>query len=399
MSGPESGAESSDEEATSMAAGQGDTRAHLASLASQVAELQQASLQREARMAERERDLHEAHERRLARQDERLDAMDAQLNALAQQFSVAQLEIKGMIRWLGTSHEPWLLAHEGRINSLAVRLQAHVGHLDARLHDLTLAASRLPGARDQGAAFDALTAWREQAKQARLLPRGETGPCEGVRVHRGSRPILVIAFSGKQDVFGWMARLQALDVSVIHLVDTSDRWYLDGCDGARRIDWMLEMIAEARGQFAAETTVTLGVSMGGYAALRFAEVLKADCAIAFGPQTHVVQHLPAPDVVFCNPPPDCEDIRPVVQASPVPSHVFIGQDETANPPEAYFWNDLEQTRGMAEWPNVELHVVDCHDHGVSIRLTEAGLMDAVLEEVFARVGGAPPRLDLDRLLS
>ena len=326
-----------------------------------------------------------------AKWDRRDTEAGARMNAIEKRLS-------GIEGWLGNSHEPWLQRHEGRISGLNVKLQAYTGHLDARLLALTETVARLPSDPATAVELAHIGAWRALAKERRVLARGETGSCEGIRLAFGSRPILVIAFSGMRDNFAWMSRLQSLDVNVLHVVDTSDTWYTEGCDGARRIDWMLQMIAESRGQFNCETVVVMGQSMGGYAALRFGPELSADLVLAFAPQTRFLPEASRTGVTLRNPPPSVVDARPAILASATPTHIFVSASEDQNPPSSYFWDDYAQIDGLQDAPHVKVHVVNCHDHITSHHIAIAGLMDDVLESVFALARGGPARIDLDRLL-
>lgn len=106
--------------------------------------------------------------------------------------------------------------------------------------------------------------------------------------------VLLVAFSGiqggygGQPVFEFSKSLNRFSVNKLFMRDLEQLWYQRGLPGIRGgiqgvADYLGKQIAEQR----IRRVVTLGNSMGGYAALLFGWLLRADEVHAFSPQTYI----------------------------------------------------------------------------------------------------------------
>ena len=331
---------------------------------------------------------------------------EPRLATLEARATAAEEGLKGCVEWLGASHEPRLDTLEMQLRQSYSRQTTFAGALDqlvargwrsqAALADAVAAGKTGPRTAHLALAREELAdlaAQRKAAKRRGALPLGETGALDGIRTSRGHRPILVVAFSGVREQFGWMARLEALGVSVIHLCDSQERWYLEGCDGSGGIKPTLAALRQAIDSLPHERLVIMGLSMGGYAALRLGPALDPDLILAFAPQTHRALTTTLAGVLL-QPPEGVVDIRPMLIESGVRAEILISADEGG---EKYVWDDHAQVAGLEDAPNICVRVVDCHTHATSQHLSATGRLDAVLESAFAIAAGKTPPLDFDKL--
>ena len=260
-------------------------------------------------------------------------------------------------RWLDRSHEPWLMRLDEEILATRTFVQA-----------------------------------------LSKLPRELNTHCRGIRATVGPQSTLVIAFSGLQEVFGWWHRLQSMGFGVIHLIDSRERWYLDGCDGSSSPVDMVERVNQLTSKIPHSRIVTLGQSMGGYAALRFAKDLGASACIAFSPQTHHMS-----DSIEAGrlqrPPEDTLDIRPYLSSSDVETHILVSASERDNPRETYWWNDHGHLDGLSNNPNLSVHTSDTHNHILTVDVARAGRMNMILRLLLLNDEGLVQKsADLKKLL-
>ena len=112
-------------------------------------------------------------------------------------------------------------------------------------------------------------------------------------IERGENPnVLVIAFSGfagqlMMHPFEFFAVSATLKYSRILLRDTSNTCYLTGLPPlARSYEALIDLLSEAIADLAPKTTIVIGTSGGGTAALLIGYQLKADYVHAFSPFTY-----------------------------------------------------------------------------------------------------------------
>lgn len=102
-------------------------------------------------------------------------------------------------------------------------------------------------------------------------------------------------------------------------------WYHDGVPGiAGDVPALAAQLRRAIGALAPRTVTTVGVSMGGYAALLFGALVDADRTIAFGPETEL--KLPgsrSSRFVGDRPPGPWDDVLPVLERRARPGAVAV----------------------------------------------------------------------------
>jgi pimeloyl-ACP methyl ester carboxylesterase len=106
-------------------------------------------------------------------------------------------------------------------------------------------------------------------------------------------PLLITFAPVHSNGFALLARTSDLGYNTAHLRDPRDTWFQNGMSDA--LPSPEAVAAHLKGliaELAPSRVVTVGSSMGGYAALLFAGLLKADAAIAFAPQTYLDRRLP-----------------------------------------------------------------------------------------------------------
>lgn len=136
------------------------------------------------------------------------------------------------------------------------------------------------------------------------------------------------------------------DSAKILVRDPSATWYNTGLPGVG--DTVEELAARIRHEvagFGAKQILTIGMSMGGYAAILFGCLTQADRAIALVPQTlldpRFPQRCPSPDVELQVP-----DLRPVIRDAPMTKIDLVAA-----------WDDLLDVfhaQRVAEFPSVRV---------------------------------------------
>lgn len=110
----------------------------------------------------------------------------------------------------------------------------------------------------------------------------------------GTAKVNVVVFGGLRSqggysipAFEFVHTLRALSYNVLFIKDQTRRWYNFGLEGfsSSMDDTAVKIGATLKEQFDDLPLVTLGNSMGGYAALYFGERLKAKYTLALVPQT------------------------------------------------------------------------------------------------------------------
>jgi len=90
--------------------------------------------------------------------------------------------------------------------------------------------------------------------------------------------------------FEFVKSLGTLPVNRIFVKDTAQAWYQKGIPGKPSVEQLAEYLKEIT---KGTTTLTIGNSMGGFAALLFGTLINANHIIAFAPQTFISQKLRA----------------------------------------------------------------------------------------------------------
>ena len=105
-----------------------------------------------------------------------------------------------------------------------------------------------------------------------------------------SRPLL-ISFGSYACKPEFVSATDDCKVDRLFLLDTTKQWYQGGVDGYGSIEETVAKLRSTIDHLGPSSVVTIGTSMGGYAALLFGHLLKANSAIAFCPQTFLSRQL------------------------------------------------------------------------------------------------------------
>lgn len=187
-----------------------------------------------------------------------------------------------------------------------------------------------------------------------------------------------------------------LRVHALFIRDPSMSWYLKGVDGlGDSVTEVADFIAREREQLGAKRLFTLGSSMGGYAALLFGHLLKADVALAFGPQVYLDQatrrELKVPGYSYESSLVHVEQmarskgidkylkLTNLLPLSIGKAHIHLGQNESG---------DINQARGFNDQPNIQFVVWPGGNHMVVKALRDEGKLQSILQRHFAPEGEA-----------
>jgi dienelactone hydrolase len=157
-----------------------------------------------------------------------------------------------------------------------------------------------------------------------------------VREYAAGAPVIIAFSSVNSNGFSFYKNLEPLPFSRIYVRDPADRWFqrgigsgLDTPDAlAAHLRVVLKALKPAR-------IVTTGASMGGYAALLFGHLLRAQAVFAMSPQTIIDRRLPhTPPEDFAGHP--YFDLAPLLRARDrhrPPTHILFGSDDMVD-----IWN-------------------------------------------------------------
>lgn len=184
---------------------------------------------------------------------------------------------------------------------------------------------------------------------------------------------LVVAFTAHRTPpgrYGFYSHAPKLGGSVLYLRDDKDSWYNAGIEGVGHdVAQIADHIRRTANDVGATTIVTVGSSMGGYAALLFGALLDAERCVAFAPQTLLkkgLPHYPADDSRLEY--PDLADLAPN-------SVILVGEDNLTDHFHAYrIGGDVQVFPGAA--------------HTFSEQLAAEGILGDVLAQ--AVEGGRHP---------
>ena len=185
-----------------------------------------------------------------------------------------------------------------------------------------------------------------------------------VRIRAGSSHLLIIAFAGigvvpegerREIRWEFENALHVIpDAHVMFVKDTSLSWY-NAQDG--RSD-LVSILRSYRTSNNITRTATIGLSMGGFAAILFGSLIDADIALAFCPQT--VSNLSENsrpdqrynDIIFDGEVCGVSDLREL-DAFRCDCKLFFGSED---------WLDVWHATRLADYPNVHLHMIRGADH-------------------------------------
>ena len=189
----------------------------------------------------------------------------------------------------------------------------------------------------------------------------------------GSSDRLIIAFNARVSKrFGFYKILSERPETKLFVRDQSNQWYNAGCgelgaDVASITEGLKRLIEPVDPR----EIVTLGSSMGGYAAILFGTLLGATRVIAFAPQTWI-------DAMFALSPPastvrEVADLTDAVEAAPATAvEILVGPDSVV---------DLYQAVRLAHLPSVRVYEVADHAHGILSGMQQDGTLKESLSEL------------------
>lgn len=195
---------------------------------------------------------------------------------------------------------------------------------------------------------------------------------------------VVVSFGAKgggQGVFHFFKVLKPLpDVSKLLVRDPSGSWYNAGLPGVGdRLEDIAAAIECELAQLGAKRVITLGPSMGGYAAILFGCMLGAERAIALAPQTLLdpaLRHAPPGDVELQAP-----DLAPIIRSAPETRvDLVAGWDDHLDVFNAQRVAALPSVRILALHNGVHAFVEDLHRDNELIPLI-TDLVDGVVPEI------------------
>jgi hypothetical protein len=101
---------------------------------------------------------------------------------------------------------------------------------------------------------------------------------------------LVIAFSGLGQEFNFVKTLKDYPVNAIFVRDLKNHWYVNGLrDVGNTVDEVCLHLTKQIASLNPSKVIIMGSSAGGFAALLYGSLLKADAILAFSPQTFMTK--------------------------------------------------------------------------------------------------------------
>lgn len=227
---------------------------------------------------------------------------------------------------------------------------------------------------------------------------------------------LIISFNyfTQQDEFDMFGRIRKLEQRAgapfnrIYLRDSKNAWYQYGIKGlgnsvhevAQKLQGLIRFIRPSE-------VITIGQSMGGYAAILYGILLQADRAIGFGPLSHLnaewtcrdgdVRWLSLIEQFNAAPPPHWyPDLVALALSSPVLPHIHVVAG--TNPVGSSNLPNMDKlhTERFAGVPGLVLHEFPEARHEVSLWLLENDLLDDLLYRMIVAL--AVPELPAIRVL-
>ncbi|MFD1330642.1 hypothetical protein ACFQ4O_01355 [Methylopila musalis] len=152
----------------------------------------------------------------------------------------------------------------------------------------------------------------------------------------GSSELIIVFSSVNSNGFSFYKSFDGNDASKIFLRDPFDQWYQKGInEQIGSVHALADRIKEIKNHLSAKRVVCVGSSMGGYAALLFGSLIRADAVFACSPQTVLDIRLPhTPSVSY-----DAEeffDLQPLLwkkQRHRPQVHILYGSDDIVD-----IWN-------------------------------------------------------------
>lgn len=201
-----------------------------------------------------------------------------------------------------------------------------------------------------------------------------------IRYVQGSSPTLVISFAGIGGVRNQEPPVEFFKVAsnggANHVLFVSDiqRSWLNAPGMAEKI---VETIEHVKNNISARRIVTLGNSMGGFAALQIARLVHVDTVAAFSPQYSVDPEIVPDEVrwVYFRRNIANYRFRTMDRLPAAPTGVYIFQGGT--PPEKYHW----QRFPFAD--NTDQYIFPDIGHNLAHRLKQRGALQPVVSNIIA----------------
>ncbi len=194
---------------------------------------------------------------------------------------------------------------------------------------------------------------------------------------RAERDVLLLVFSHLEEPVGRFSLQQTvtkIDASSVLMNTVPRSYYAEGVpglgDGADATAAGLRRIIEA---VQPRAVVTLGISMGGYAALLFGALLQADRVLAFSPETRLM--LPGSRSSFAlrrRTLPEHLDVAPLLQAAPrTKVALYFGEAEL---------HDVYAAWRLRDVPGTGLYSVQGVGHEIARWFSERGLLQVLIDD-------------------
>jgi pimeloyl-ACP methyl ester carboxylesterase len=162
--------------------------------------------------------------------------------------------------------------------------------------------------------------------------------------------------------------------SAVFIADPQRSWL----NAPKLIEEIVEVIEAARDEVGAEETVTLGYSMGGFAALAIGGFVPVHAALAFSPQMSIDPELVPDEGRWKRYRSKIGAIRIRCAADHMAAgtahYIIMGSSRLEKP----------QQRLLPRTANANLHFLPKTQHDTAPRIKSAGLLPAVLEHAFSR---------------
>ncbi len=199
--------------------------------------------------------------------------------------------------------------------------------------------------------------------------------------HRGQSRRLVVVFSSVGHgpktppvlEFAQSATAGGRD-SAVFIADPQRTWL----NAPELIEEIVEVIEAARDEIGAEETVTLGYSMGGFAALVIGGFVPVHAALAFSPQMSIDPELVPDEGRWMRYRSRIGAIRIRSAADHMAAdtvhHIIMGSSRLEKP----------QLRLLPRAANAKLYFLPKTQHDTAPRIKQAGLLPTVLDHAFSR---------------
>lgn len=195
-----------------------------------------------------------------------------------------------------------------------------------------------------------------------------------LRKYDGDYSLLLICFSGRRSgEFEWVNITEGLKAKKLFLRDMKDHWYLFGLDGnTLGPDNLVSFLKEEIKLSKTSKVITIGASMGAYAAILYGCLLNVNDILAISPMSNLETRKDAMDDVLPRSLPGYDtgllmDIVPIVQNNMTTMDIHCGD----------YQEDILYAKSLC--PHFTIHP-ECKDHFCATFLTKKGVLRKMLEK-------------------